>query len=79
MSKARKYPVPDYKVPEGMEIVGYLNRDNKFYYRYAEAAEYNARLPVVRQPNGTWVTGSGPPEVVVPVFAFSSDADLINT
>jgi len=72
MSKARKYPVPDYKVPAGMRIVGFLNKHGKFYYKYGCAARYNAGH------NGSWVNGrwsesADPFQLPDAVYALVSD------
>lgn len=79
MSKQRKYPMPDYKVPEGMVIVGYMNRDGRVYVRYAEAAEFNAK-PVWRMRDGKYekVTDE-PPLLVEAVYAFTDGNDCLNT
>lgn len=79
MSKPRKYPMPDYKVPEGMVIVGYMNREGRVHVRYAEAAEFNAR-PMWRMRDGKYEKfADEPPLVVEAVYAFVDGKDCLNT
>lgn len=66
MSKPRKYPMPDYKVPEGMVIVGYMNRVNEIYTRFYDAAKYNER----------WYGEAYTP---LPVYAFINGNHGLNT
>lgn len=70
MSKPRKYPMPDYKVPEGMVIVGYMNRRGRVYSRYAEAAEYNA---------DSVIGSAAPAPLVHAVYTFVDGKDCLNT
>lgn len=79
MSKPRKYPMPDYKVPEGMVIVGYMSREGRLYYRYAEAAEFNAK-PRWRLCDGKYQCfADEPPLPVEAAYAFVNGKDCLNT
>ena len=79
MSKPRKYPMPKYKVPKGMVIVGFLNRDGRLYRRYAEAAEFNAK-PMWRMRDGKYQRfADESPLPVDAVYAFVDGKDCLNT